>query len=498
MATVRELVTRLGFNVDNSGLNKYEKGTERVKQNANDAAASFRNMFAAFAGIAAIRSIAGIADSMQSLEARIGMLPQTVGDAGSAFDAVAKRASNANQSIDAYGSFYVKAGNATQDFIKDQSELLKVVDGAAFGLAASGATAANQSQAFFQLGQAIGSPVVQMEEMNTLIDVAPDLFRALGKAIPGADGNLKKFISTGKVTGKMLAEGLASVADDFEAKMKKIPLTIGQATTLIGNKWASFIAKFNRETMIVTKVANFIVGAMDKISAGLDSFTEFVGGSENALKLLMITAGALFAMMIPGWIAAAAATLAATWPLLAIIAALVFVGLLFEDFMGWLAGSDSLLGDFIGGVENFKTQIDNVKSAFDGVVSIASFLWNNVLKHLLGFSWFVFIQGLDYIAAVFRAVLTTVSAIVSAFRAVGNFIGGSDVAAAMQGPGAKVSPGSFGGLATGGGMQTNNQNVTVNVPPGTSAQTMEAARQGAMAGLNEGPQFFSGQIGQAL
>ena len=69
---VRDLLTRLGFQVDQGPLNKYEKSTERVKQNANDAAASFRNMFAAFAGIAAIRSIAGIADSVGGLADAIG------------------------------------------------------------------------------------------------------------------------------------------------------------------------------------------------------------------------------------------------------------------------------------------------------------------------------------------------------------------------------------------------------------------------------------------
>jgi len=492
---VRELLTKLGFNVDNSGLNKYEKTTERVKSNANEAAASFRNMFAVFAGIAAIRSISSIADSMQSLEARIGMLPQTVGSAGAAFDDVAKRASNANQSIDAYGSFYVKAGNATQDFIKDQSELLKVVDGAAFGLAASGATAANQEQAFFQLGQAIGSPVVQMEEMNTLIDAAPDLFRALGKAIPGANGNLKKFISTGTVTGKMLAEGLASVADEFEQKMKKIPLTVGQATVLITNKWSRGIAKFNRETMIVTKVANFIVAAMDKIGAGVEKFIDGVGGADNALKLLMIAAGTFFAMWIPGWIAGAAATLAATWPILAIAAALALVALLFEDVYGWFMGYDSLLGDTIGGVEKWRTEVDNVTDAFRGLMNVAGALWDHVLRPILGFSWFAFTKGLEWVNALFGAVLSTVSAIVSAIKTVGNFIGNTDYAAAMQAP--KVNYSAFGGMATGGGTQNNSQNVTVNVPPGTSAQTMEAARKGAMMGLNESPQWF-GQVGQAL
>lgn len=405
---VRELLTRLGFSVDNGQLNKYERGVTNIKNSANEAANSFKQMFVAFAGFGALKSIARVADEMQSIQARLGMLPQSVEGSSAAFDHIAERADNAKQSISAYADFYTKAGNATQDFIKDQETLTKVVDGAAFGLAASGATAVAQGQAFFQLGQAIGSPIIQMEEMNTIIDVAPDLFRALGKAIPGANGNLKKFVSTGKVTGKMLASGLMTVLPQFEAKMKSMPLTIGQATQMMGNKWDAFINRINRSSGAVTFVANLMLGAFDDVSAGLDSMTEFFGGATNTLKFFAIT---ITAAVIPALVRLGAGMIAfLVSPAGLIFLALTAVGLAMEDFYVWMKGGDSVLGDIFGSSEAFREslqglwqQIKDVGKAINDAFDFRG-IFQNLIRFIAGAQGMLFglmrtFKALGYIIA---------------------------------------------------------------------------------------------------
>jgi len=339
MAVVRELITRLGFGVDQGSMNRAEGSINKLS-----------GMLSGLAAFASLRALAAVGDSMQSLEARIGMLPQTIGDVGVAFDTIAGRASNAKQSIDAYGEFYVKAGNATQDFIHTQEELLNIVDGAAFGLAASGAGAVAQSQAFFQLGQAIGSPIVQMEEMNTLIDVAPDLFRELGKQIPGAEGNLKKFIGTGKVTGKMLAEGLTKAAVIFEDKMRKMPMTIGTATTLIGNDFKKMVARLNRESGVITGIAEFMASGFKKIEAKFNAFISFVGGGTNALKVFGIALAALLGPIALGGLLSVLGAILS--PAGLVVASLVLLGLAIDDIYTYMEGGQSLFGDFLKDLKN--------------------------------------------------------------------------------------------------------------------------------------------------
>ena len=342
---VRELLTKLGFQTDVATLNKYERSVTNIKSRADEAANSFRNMFAAFVGFQGLKSLANTADEMQSIEARIGKLPQTVGSAAESFDTVANRANLAKQGIEAYAGFYIKAANATQDFISNQEDVLAIVDGVAMGLAASGASAASQSQAFFQLGQAIGSPTVQMEEMNTLIDVAPDLFRALGKAIPGANGNLKKFISTGQVTGKMLAEGLVKVMPEFEKQMRSMPITIGTASLLISNKWSTMVNKLNRESGTVTSIASFLMDGFDAVENGFKEVIKFFGGAANTVKFFGIVLAAALAPLTANLLLGAITTLAS--PIGLLIGGLVLVGLAIDDIMTYLRGGESVTGDFI-------------------------------------------------------------------------------------------------------------------------------------------------------
>ncbi|MFT2805837.1 tape measure protein [Enterobacter sp. 04-C-12-SI-ECC] len=367
---IRELLIRLGL----TGSDSVGRGLDRVDGKVDKTIQSFNalgGVLATVFGAVTISNIAKTADEMQSLEARIGMLPQTITTGAEAFDTVAQRASAARQGIEEYASFYIKAGNATQDFYKDQEQVLQLTDAVSIALAASGSTAVAQGQAFFQLGQAIGSPTVQMEEMNTLIDVAPDLFRALGKAIPGANNNLKAFISTGKVTGKMLAEGLIKVLPQFVDQFKQMPMTIGQALVLVNNRWSMFINRLNRSSGAVTWVANKFLWMADKVEYSLDIVTDALGGAENAVRLLGVVLGS--AGVIAGVWALNAAFTALVSPVMLAVGAVSLLYLAYDDFIAWSEGRPSIMedifgdyNDYKGGIEKFINALKWVKDAVGG------------------------------------------------------------------------------------------------------------------------------------
>lgn len=351
-------------------MRKYEGATERIKNNANNAADAFRGMFATFLGINALQGLAKTADDMMLLEHRIGELQQTTGTAAEGFDFVAKKASEARQSIDTYGNFFVKAGKATQDYVKTQEELTEITDSVAFALAASGQSAASQSQAFYQLGQAIGSPTVQMEEMATVIDVAPDLFKAIGDAIPAAAGNLKDFMKAGKLTGELFAKTLVQVLPQFRDEILKMPMSIGVATLLINNRWKEFVNKMNRQSGAVTLIAETFLNVFDVIEKGVYKFIDVIGGATNAVKLFgTIIAAILVPLMFKGFIGALALLVS---PIGLLVAGLTLVGLALEDFYQWMNGGESVFGDFFGSFEQYRPGFLAAWEMIKSAVGIAS------------------------------------------------------------------------------------------------------------------------------
>lgn len=360
---VRELLTRLGFAVNDAQLRRYEQTTNNIRHSANAAAESFRNMFLAFAGFHALQATAHLADQMQSLEARVGQLPQTITSAGEAFDVVSARATGARQSIDAYTNFYIKLQNAGKDFIKTQEEGLLVTDTISKALIVGGATAQEQSSALLQFGQAIGSGVLQGDELRALSEAAPQFLDGLAKAIGVPRMELKKFASEGKLTSKMVIDGVKAMSSEFDERFKNMPLTIGQSTTIIGNRWAVFLNRLNRQSGAVTGIANFFLKMFDKIEHGLDSMVDFFGGATQTLKFFGIVLAAALAPMIFRNAAGAIAFFLSPAGLM--LAGLIALGLAIEDFYSWMNGGKSVFGKWFGNFDDAMKKLNE----YSGVIT---------------------------------------------------------------------------------------------------------------------------------
>ena len=167
---VRELITKLGFNVDDAGMRKAEAGVDRIKKQAEYAAQALMGVGASLAGAAWAKSAIAIADSMQNVRSRIGMLPQTIGDVGEAFDEVGRRASATGMAIEAYAGLYTRVGNAAKDYISTQEDLLGITDTIAKALVVGGASAQDASSVMQQFSQALGSGVLQGEEFRAMLE----------------------------------------------------------------------------------------------------------------------------------------------------------------------------------------------------------------------------------------------------------------------------------------------------------------------------------------
>lgn len=482
MATVRELVTRLGFSVDESGMKKYEKGTENIKQKAEAAAVSFRNIFTGFAAFSAIRSLQQTADAMQSLQARVGQLPQTVGNVGESFDTVAANAIAARQGIEEYTTLYTRIGNAAKDYLKTQDEVLQVTNTISKALVVGGASAAESASVMLQLSQALGSGVLQGQEFNAMAEGAPQLLDALSEALGHPRAELKKLASEGKLTTKDLILALQTVSTQFDDQFNKMPLTIGQALTIIGNKWALFINRLNRDSNVVPKIADLMVRSFDAVSNGLVWLTDKLGGAENALKLLGFAVGALLAIWIPGWIAAAAATLAATWPIIALVGLLVGLALIVEDVYHWFKGNDSVLGDLIGHSSAWEKEIENLVSVFNFFKNVLSAVWGTAKFLFMGLLPAIKLFGaaVELAFAPIRWAMEQGGKIGAWLSSKGTPVTAPNAVGASTVAGAAASAGGVGGTNN---TQTNNVTINNQLAAGSPPEVAAAAERGTRQGL---------------
>lgn len=361
---------RLGLNGGaqvNRELDKVDGGVNKTMQSFSALGGVIAGVF----GALTISNIAKTADTMQSLESRIGLLPQTVGDVGAAFDEVAKKATENRMGIQAYAEVYTRIGNAAQDYLKTSADLEKVTSTLSQALVVGGATAQEQASAFLQFSQALGSGTLQGDEFRAMAEAAPQYLDQLAKALGHPRGELKKLASEGKLTTKEVIQATMQMSDYFNKMYKQIPMTIGQALVLVNNRWSMFINRLNRSSGAVTWVADKFLWLADKVEYSLDVVTEALGGAENAIRLLGVVLGS--AGVIAGVWALNAAFTALSSPIMLAVGAVGLLYLAYDDFISWSEGRPSIMedifgdyNDYKGGIEKFINALKWVKDAVGG------------------------------------------------------------------------------------------------------------------------------------
>jgi len=476
MAIVRELITRFGFNVDQTGINRVEGSINRLS-----------GMLSGLAAFASLRALAGVADSMQSLEARIGMLPQTLGDVGKAFDEVAKNASDNRQSLAAYGTLYSRIGNAAKDYISTQEELLTVSNTISQALVVGGSTAQEAASVMTQFSQALGAGTLQGEEFRAMAEAAPQYMDELAISLGYPRSELKKLASEGKITSKQVIEATLKMSTLFQDKFRQMPMTIGHATTIIGNKFAIMIAKLNRESQVVTTVANFLLRGFERIENGAKSFIEFVGGSSNALRLFGIALAAILGPIALGGLITILGAIFSIGGL--VVGALVLLGLAIDDIVTYMDGGQSAFGDFL----KWMSEGSALASVFQGIMialGAAFVIWGisaagawatAAVAALAGGASMAaaWVLALGPMGLVYAGVIAVSSALMYLYN---NWekVKGFFVKLTGGGVSTSVTPSSVASAASSGGNTnvTSNQTVNLTVPPGTP-ESQQRFLQGA-------------------
>jgi len=365
---IRELITKLGFSVDAAALKRGEDAVNNIKNRTNEVSEAAKGatsniglMLQAYLSFASASSLARVADAAQNLRARLAMVPQTIGDAGAAFDELAERANFARMSINAYGTLYVRLAGATKNYLKTQEEVLEVTDAISQALAINGATVEEAASVTLQLSQAFQKGKLDGDEFRSFMEnLSIDFKEKMVVALQDVTGNAKITVgalydmsANGELVAKDLALAFKKMAPEIRKQMLSIPLTIGGATQIVRNDFTAMIDRMNRESMAVTRIAQTIVNGFDLIEAGIYKVKDVFGGFGNVVSFT----GSLIATIITGKILKSLIDLDKKTFLLRLkwigmAVAVVAAALVIEDVFRFINGQASATAKIIDGLVN--------------------------------------------------------------------------------------------------------------------------------------------------
>ena len=203
-----------------------------------------------------IKKLMALSDQMTSTNARLALL---VTDNGSVSELEQKIMASAQRSRAAYldtaaavASMGANAGNA---FDHDMDQVIAFMEQVNKQFVIGGATAQGQSAAMLQLTQAMAAGALRGEELNSILENAPGIARAIEQYMGIAEGSIKEYAQEGKVTAEVVKNALFSVAEETDAKFDNMSRTWGQVWT----QWANIALKASQPLLaVVNWLANNI------------------------------------------------------------------------------------------------------------------------------------------------------------------------------------------------------------------------------------------------
>lgn len=458
MAIIDELLVGLGFDFDEKELDSFQKSVDKTKETLGK---FIKITFAATAAVGALLKTSATATDEVTKQAR------QVNVLTAEYDALlhaSEITTGSSQNVSA----------ALQNLSVRASEAARGMGSGveAFGMLGISATDANgKIKTTDVLLSETADALNNLEDESQRLELADKLgIRDINLLLlEGSDG-IKKLTDEAKELGTITEEDAkaAEAFNDAQTRMLRVMNTVRrmiatgllpQLQTVIDSftEWL----KTNKEIIkqrfqIFVKVLAKVLSALGKIFGALldimGRFVDAIGGLDNALKLLVITFGAIAAMRIAAMFlkfimlmrtaGTAALVMNAKMLLIPILigAAIAALGLLIDDILTFINGGNSLFGDML-------KEFPLVNKAFETMRDVLSEVWGFVEK--IG-------KGIGEFAG---AAITSVSSFIDdPLGKAGDFLSGLN-------PFSNEPPASAGGTTNSKNItQTNTFQITSNNP----------------------------------
>lgn len=265
----------------NNEQQKFNNSIRGGNNSANGLLSTIKKIAVAAGGIIGINKVQNISDKLASTKARLNLL---VDDGGSVDVLEQKIMASAQRSRSVYfdtASAVAKLGlNAGNAFNGDMNQVIAFMEQVNKQFVIGGATAQEQSNAMIQLTQAMAAGALRGEELNSILDGAPGIARAIEKYMGIAEGSIKTVAQEGKVTAEVVKNAMFAMADETNAKFDSMPKTWAQIWTGMKNKalsmFAPILTKINQIAnstkfqQVTTALINGLAGVANIASSVLD------------------------------------------------------------------------------------------------------------------------------------------------------------------------------------------------------------------------------------
>lgn len=389
---------------------------------ASGLTSTLKTLAAAYIGLRSAQSLINLSDTWTQTTARLERMNDGRQTTPETQDMIFQAAQRSRGNYQDTADMAAKLGTLAGDAFDSTAEVVAFTEQINKQFALAGTNAQGAQAAILQLTQAMSSGVLRGEELNSVLEQAPTITKSIADYMGVTIGQMRELASEGKITSDVVKAAVFSAAEETNAAFEAVPLTFGQAMTMVKNEGLNALRPVLKElngflnSDIGRDALNGFIAAV-RMGGGMllwllqlaESGAAFVAENWDMVStILTVGAAAVGTVMAASAVQAGAAWAAANWPLLLIvgsIALLIYMarqmGATWED-----------VGVIVGGVlyELFALGNNLTADAWNLIAAFAEF-FANVFNDPVAAIAHLFADLADWVLGLLQSIASAIDAV---------------------------------------------------------------------------------------
>jgi len=232
-----------------------------------------RDALAALGIAASVSEMLRLSDAYRQMAGRLQLVTASAEEAARVQQRLYDLARETRGDWGATVDLYTRLARSTKQLGVSQDQLLTITKAINQAIIVSGASSESAAAALFQLGQALSAGVLRGEEFNSVVEQTPRLAKMIADGLGVSIGQLRQLAMQGKLTADVVIKALLGQAKTVEEEFRKMPQTVGQALTVVGNAFEKWIGEQDKAAGVSQRVAGALLVVADHMDAVARSAT---------------------------------------------------------------------------------------------------------------------------------------------------------------------------------------------------------------------------------
>lgn len=277
---------------------RFNKMNAHVKQSGDRMASDLRASIAAIGITAAIGEVTEYADTWTTAANKLAAAGVEQAKLAGTMQDIVNLSKETGSSFTATADLYAKVQRNADKLGLSQAEVLRITETVNKAFVAGGAAAGEQAAGILQLGQALGSGVLQGDELKSIRENAPLLAQAIADEFKTTLAGLKELGAQGELESTRVAQAIlkaTGIHDQFARTVR----TVAQSVENLRTEFARYIAQSEVAQSTVQALAGFIQFATNNLDLLADAAivaASVIGGALAAGAIIRFV-GALNGMI---------------------------------------------------------------------------------------------------------------------------------------------------------------------------------------------------------